>query len=282
MDNTQPQNTYTMANATGAAPAAMPAMNVAPETSRGKNTLVLVLLTILALGGIGFGVASWLFNAERISSLEEQISQNDPDSGATDSAEPLAKKLLITGEVANVDAEPLYTTIWRGLNNTAGESVITATLERGTEALEENENIFGWSGTRLYLRFDNFIYGWDYYDNDNHPLSFSDEHIEISDIDATRVVDMLVTGFGQAIGDETVFFLMDDGTVEYLPVIKAIKENKFESYGKLPGLENVIGFPQIQITYGVVGGGVNAYTQTADGKVYSLYEIIRETGNYEN
>ena len=33
---------------------------------------------------------------------------------------------------------------------------------------------------------------------------------------------------------------MEDGTVEYMPLAYAIKNNDFRSYGKLEGVENVV------------------------------------------
>lgn len=64
---------------------------------------------------------------------------------------------------------------------------------------------------------------------DTHTISFSQP-----------VASADCLGFGQAAGEETLFFVMADGTVEYMPVFHAYINNKFESYGKVPGVENVV------------------------------------------
>lgn len=90
-----------------------------------------------------------------------------------------------------------------------------------------------------------------------------------------EVIDAYATGFGQAFGFETFFFLMKDGTVEYLPVFKALKTDNLKSYGKLSGIKQVIKFLGANGDAGAVAAALRA-----DGDYYNLYDAIISTDAY--
>ena len=91
-----------------------------------------------------------------------------------------------------------------------------------------------------------------------------------------KAVDSFIESFGNGRGGETLFFLMEDGTVEYIPVIKAIQEGKFQSFGKIPGVESVVKFYTAH-NY----GGLTPLAQRADGDYYDLSSILLNTGDYQ-
>lgn len=91
-----------------------------------------------------------------------------------------------------------------------------------------------------------------------------------------KAVDGLIESFGNGLGGETLFFLMEDGTVEYIPIIKAVQEGKFQSFGKIPGVESVVKF----YTAHNYGGSV-PLAQRVDGDYYDLSVSVSDTGNYQ-
>ncbi len=92
-----------------------------------------------------------------------------------------------------------------------------------------------------------------------------------------KVIEVLFTGFGQATGSETILFLMEDGTVEYIPYRKALT-GEMKSYGAIPNVTDVV-----KLFVGAsetIGGSVNIIAQRADGTFYLLDSNLNATGNY--
>ena len=57
----------------------------------------------------------------------------------------------------------------------------------------------------------------------------------------TEVVDFWSGSVGrQAIGNEIILVLLKDGTVEYIPLYDAIKNNNVKSYGKIEGINGIV------------------------------------------
>ena len=92
-----------------------------------------------------------------------------------------------------------------------------------------------------------------------------------------RAVDIYLDGFGQSVGYETLFILMEDGTVEFVPLYYAFKNNNFQSY-KLDGVENIIKF--ISVSAGRAGHSVLA--QKPDGTFYDISLMLLDTQYYNN
>ncbi len=89
-----------------------------------------------------------------------------------------------------------------------------------------------------------------------------------------NISDIIIIGAGQTVGMERILFLMEDGSVEYVPVAEAVKENNFASRGKVENLKNIVKFYKGGFdTKEGVGGGAMSYAQDADGKIYLLYSV---------
>lgn len=63
------------------------------------------------------------------------------------------------------------------------------------------------------------------------------ETAEVKNIDASRIVDVLAGGFGQSAVSVTILFLMDDGSVEYIPMKAVLTAGEVCSCGKLEGVK---------------------------------------------
>ncbi len=96
-----------------------------------------------------------------------------------------------------------------------------------------------------------------------------------------EIVDVAVGEFGQAAGQEALLYLMEDGTVEYTPLLKSLQENseQLRSFGAIPEVTGVIKFLYGSESYSDGSSGRTTYAQKNDGKFYNLYSILRQTGN---
>ena len=89
-----------------------------------------------------------------------------------------------------------------------------------------------------------------------------------------NVVNFAIGSFGRTNESDMLFFIMEDGTVEYMPIITAIKNNSIKSYGKLEGVSDIVDIKCI--TESVPNG--EGWTTTAafnkSGKFYDLDNIL--------
>lgn len=89
---------------------------------------------------------------------------------------------------------------------------------------------------------------------------------------AQEVSDFMIGGFGQSAVNDTMLFLMQDGTIEYIPIRKAYSSNAPEnvkSYGAISGIGAVIKLYQVS-----AGSYVTVLAQKADGSFYDLNESL--------
>ena len=95
------------------------------------------------------------------------------------------------------------------------------------------------------------------------------------------VEDIVYAGFGQDATYETILYLLNDGTVEYTPLLKAAEDNNIKSYGKLGNLKDIVKFYKVTASPDSdFGSGQSYLAQSKDGSLYDLYPIIQSTNNY--
>ena len=92
-----------------------------------------------------------------------------------------------------------------------------------------------------------------------------------------KIVDLFFGGFGQSNQGDTLFILLEDGTVEYIPIVHMFNHAQGApvSYGKLEGVTGVVKFASANVP--------DAFTTIAikgDGSFYDLGKILYATGNY--
>lgn len=91
-----------------------------------------------------------------------------------------------------------------------------------------------------------------------------------------NIIDVYIYSMGQGLGQESILFLMEDGSVEYIPLYKALEQNNFRSYGALEGVEGIV-----EILNGTTSvNGNSSFAIKQDGSFYNLSPILRNTGNY--
>ena len=67
---------------------------------------------------------------------------------------------------------------------------------------------------------------------------------------------------------------MEDGTVQYMPLKKAIQNSDFKSYGNIEGISNIVEI--VDGSSNIVNGPgyLTPFAITNDGSCYELYPIV--------
>lgn len=108
------------------------------------------------------------------------------------------------------------------------------------------------------------------------------ELIDIKTFDK-KITQVLIDGSGQDATNATILYLMEDGTVEYVPILKDINTNwgqtdntkKFNSYGKLNGISDIISLVPAEAQ-----GYHTDLARKVDGTVIDLADTFKATGNF--
>lgn len=162
-------------------------------------------------------------------------------------------------------------------------------------ALDRTKALSGDSGNIYRAPSQSTLFGYSSYDGNTAMLSFCSEDLEYyyPDVIAPScedeqtitfsqgVIDVFTGSFGQAVGGEVVFFLLEDGTVEFMPLHDALYNDRYESYGKVEGVENVVRFTTVGVNYqDYIGGHVTTIAIRADGAFYDLADVSNEYRGY--
>ena len=92
-----------------------------------------------------------------------------------------------------------------------------------------------------------------------------------------KIVDVFFGEMGQDSSGDTVFILLEDGTVEYIPIVHMFNHVQAEvvSYGKISNISDVRKF-----TLSNTSNGVTTLAIKNDGTFYDLWYNLKDTGNY--
>jgi len=98
-----------------------------------------------------------------------------------------------------------------------------------------------------------------------------------------KITQVLIDGSGQDASSMAILYLMEDGTVEYVPLLKDINDNwgqqdntkKVNSYGKLEGVSDIVSLIPAE-----ADGYHTVLARKADGTVINLSDAFRKTGNF--
>lgn len=112
--------------------------------------------------------------------------------------------------------------------------------------------------------------------------SFNNNRTDVEEKTITfdkEVKEVLSGGTAQDITGSAILYLMEDGTVEYTPLYKAINDNDFRSYGPLPDISDIVRLENANACSGV-GCWSTTIGQTSDGTLYDFDEAFKQTGNF--
>ena len=96
-----------------------------------------------------------------------------------------------------------------------------------------------------------------------------------------KVNDVLFSGIGQDRTGDVILFLMEDGTIAYIPVYQTLSTNGVEgltTYRTISNVKDVVKFYTANVTSGT-SSGVTVLAQTKDGTLYDLAPMINNTSN---
>lgn len=245
-----------------------------PKSQKPKNKLlpIVIILAILTLAGLGTSIYFGIQSSSQASEISNLKTELDSQKGHQN--------------------QPSTTPTPETPDNENNENNLSQILAQIPKNLIIKSDDIAYSTGASYR--DNTViamsYRWSFYGNnglitiywDTLEENFNPNHKtgteEITDFGPTegQVIDVIFGRFGNGIGDETILFLMSDGTIEYVPYYLALKENNFRSRGKLEGINDIIRLLYVNAhpTSSPVGGYVTVLAQRADGTLYDLSSTI--------
>lgn len=92
-----------------------------------------------------------------------------------------------------------------------------------------------------------------------------------------RIIDIFFGSMGQSSSGDTLFILLEDGTVEYIPIVHMFNHAQDTpiSYGKINGVADVTKF-----VLSSTANGVTTLAIKSDGSFYDMWYALKDTGNY--
>lgn len=245
-------------------------------TKKGSNKkfiFVVIFLVLVVLGLISYivydkGIVQFRESSDVLEKSEKNSksskkdttsSRNDVEENEQKSSESSSFRLLKFDSSKCINNPSGNYTISVFGDNLAS---IGATVDNTKRTVSFSYNIYRVSQT--------YPLGWvssiENITTENFPISFAQE-----------VEDVFFGALGQSSTGDTMLFLMEDGSVEYIPIMKVLSTSPKSphSYGKLPDVSGVVKFYTAN-----TAGGVTILAQKADGTFYDLGPILRNTGNY--
>ena len=155
-------------------------------------------------------------------------------------------------------------------NNDSNNYTLSRVFDGIVASLDESKTI-------VTIRFySNITGGFDMY----LPDGYDDEYFNTTKKIhfSKQLKDIYIGGFGTDFSNDTILFLMEDGTVEYLPIRNNLQYNpdNLKSYGALPELTDIVIFYDSNKEE----TGSTVLAQKSDGTIYDLQPIVSATGNY--
>ena len=254
------------------------------KTTSFQITLIVILLICCA------GLGGWVLGASKVNLLyRDAINKNNTNSNTTKKTNTTNDNTTTNQETKEEKDEIKPLDLTKSLN--------TSNIEyTDAKELEEGRDVGGLSikhnGSDLKLVID-----WPKFGPNSGASAWSQEPVEyeIKNLSGT-VRKAFVSGIGQDITGTKLFYLMEDGTVEYTDVFSRNFDSKgtlyfnvnytyekdsneritgehFESQGKISGVKDVIKLYSVNARGGM-SGYVTVIGATRDGSFYDLGNII--------
>ncbi len=239
-------------------------------TSKKKNTkfiVIIVLLVLVILGlviyiGIDKGVIFSNTNNNQISKEEKDKTTNETEKNTSSNEEDLTP----VEEVKSNSVIPFDST--KVLNSSEKNYTLSCQGRAGiwiTVDATQQQITFSFTPTKVV---EEYPLNWTSTKNDvaSNPIKFD-----------KKIVDVYFGGMGQSNTGDTLFILLEDGTVEYIPIVHMFNhvQGAVVSYGQLAGITDVTKFVTASTT-----GGVTTLAIKSDGTFYDLSQVLSATGNY--
>ncbi len=241
-------------------------MNETSIKKSGSSIAVIIILIIALLGSISYIVYDKVFAPmqEKDPSVitEEEIQEEDTtteNSVQDNSSNTYTASFDSSKSINTSDTTYQLFTSFSGLNITLNTNKRAVTFSYNPTILN-NRYSLGWTTSENYAYTD----------------------ITINNF-TKDIVDVFLGGFGQDASNDTLFFLMEDGTVEYVPIRMALlnNANTISSYGAIPSVTDIVKLYNAQASSAPsMSGYATTLAQKADGTFYDLSTLLSSTGNY--
>lgn len=227
------------------------------EEKKKNNTALIILVVLLIVACLGMG--GYIF-----------ISKNNKFTGQTNTN----NKDVLESEKKNAKEETECAKINYDLNtNEYGLGATAVGISVNVDKTRKSVSIF-FNGAMIS---NSFGLGWV-----TSVETTSYQQIDTKTFDK-KITQVLIDGSGQDASSSAIIYLMEDGTVEYVPILKDINTNwsqqddtkKFNSYGKLNGISNII-----SLLPASANGYHTVLARKVDGTVIDLSDAFKSTGNF--
>lgn len=228
----------------------------------GSSVAVIVILVLIILGLVGYIAydKGWIFSTKTEKETTEEGTKNKDDNKETEKTESKNK-------LAGIDLN-------KNLSNTK--------ISVGNLYFDSNDGLYiSLDNTQKKVNYDfncnrvntRYGLGWvtsnEDYSSEKHEINFD-----------KKVVEVFIGSFGHEAQGDVVLFLMEDGTVEYIPVVDSFKNHRDNpvSYGKIENVKDVVRF--VRVNACPTGEHTSCYADTlavtSDGSFYDLNAHIKE------
>lgn len=237
------------------------------KPKKSKAMIVIIILLAVAL----LGTVSYLVFDKVLLSKEDNVSQ---ENGSQEEAEKEEKDQSAIEE--ETDEENYHATFDsdQATNTTGTFYQLFVSIDGINVTLDtsKREVVFAYNPFLVNTRYS---LGWV-----TTTDSYSYNSVTINNF-TKDIEDIYLGGYGQDASNDTLFFLMEDGTVEYVPIRRALSINNeaISSYGALPSVSGVVKFYNVQARQ-ASSGYATVLAQKANGTYYDLSQVLEATGNY--
>ncbi len=212
---------------------------------------VIVILTILLVCALG-STAYFYLKSNENAGKETVVTKNDKTdvnaSGVKNVVSPFDNKKALNSEISEyLISDYNSSTMMASVDSTQKKLTLSFIPAKVVETYGLN-----WKSSR--------------YDRTSSEITFD-----------SKIIDVFFGGMGQDAHGDTLFILLEDGSVEYIPIVHMLNNAQSDaiSYGKIAGVSGVIKFANATIT-----SGVTTIAIKADGTFYDLWYALKDTGNY--
>lgn len=235
------------------------------QKSKNQNNIVFIIIIVILLISVVI-LCGYIFLNKNNSTGTENITENSNTNSENENVQQSDK--------ANNDVTEYKT------NSTIifdGSKSINSTEKDYTLASQGNSGIFVTvDSTQKGLSFsftptrvaDFYALNWT---NDNNYINYVKVNFD------KKITDVFYGGMGQSSSRDTLFILLEDGTVEYIPIVHMLihAQEELESYGKIDGVSDIVKF-----SLSNTSNGVTTLAIKKDGSFYDLYYALKDSKYY--
>lgn len=235
--------------------------------------IILAILTIADLATSVYGLITSNSQRAEINNLKQELSHQNPSD--SENQNPNTPDVPNNSELSNSFIVNVKLTQANWLNPYNDKPHTFKTSLIWWPIISRGEWNYNTNSGKVTVKWEDasYILG---VDSENRS---GEEEFIINPADGT-VTDVIFANFSSQSGwPETIFLLMEDGTVEYIHIVKALEDKSFKSQGKVPGIPGITKIWQIDSITGEQFESAQAViAERVYGKFYDHFKIFRELG----